>query len=68
MQMTVLPGCAVPNQAAVPHVAAATCGAWLTMRRTAEYDKRLRLVEEGAQQPDQAHAAAQPLPVQITAR
>ena len=67
VQMEELPGCAVLNQDAAPSLAAPTCGAWLTMRRTAEYDKRLRLVEEGAQ-PDQAHAPAQPLPAQVKAQ
>ena len=38
---------------------ATTCGAWLTMRRTAEYDKKRRMVEEES-------AAAMQLPVPAT--
>jgi hypothetical protein len=47
--MAVLPSCA---RAGEPNLApATTCGAWLTMRRVAEYDKKMRIVEEEAQQP-----------------
>jgi hypothetical protein len=62
--MAALPGCEREGKtaaAAAPNQAAATCGAWLTMRRTAEYDKKLRLVEDAAAAaPGQAPALPQP--------
>ena len=58
-QMDTLPGCVAAattstegsGPATTP---ATTCGAWLTMRRTAEYDKKLRRVEAEGEAPDQA--------------
>lgn len=55
--MAVLPSC---TKAGEPNLApATTCGAWLTMRRTAEYDKKLRVVEELQQQHQQVLAVPQ---------
>ena len=60
MQMDALPGCsaaAAANPAEGSGAATAppamTCGAWLTMRRTAEYDRKLRRVE-AEEAPEQA--------------
>ena len=61
MQMDALPGCS-PAAAANPMEgsgtasaqAATTCGAWLTMRRTAEYDRKLRRVEAEGEAPERA--------------
>ena len=61
MQMDALPGCSAAAAAnptegsgAAATQPATTCGAWLTMRRTAEYDRRLRRVEAEAEAPEQA--------------
>jgi len=65
MRTFALSGLAVLLQAtgqAVLAAPATTCGAWLTMRRTAEYEKKRRMVEEeeeGTLQP----AAVQQLPL-----
>ncbi|CAL8464781.1 g4316 [Coccomyxa elongata] len=45
-ELAVLPNCQVAGELAEVAPATTTCGAWLTMRRTAEYDKKRRIVEE----------------------
>lgn len=65
VQMDALPGCSATTAnstdasglGAAPTLnpnPAMTCGAWLTMRRTAEYDKKLRRVEAEGEAPEQA--------------
>ena len=59
-QMSVLPQCAVAAES-IP-AAPATCGAWLTMRRRAEYEKRVRHLEDTCSPTARPVSNACPLP------
>lgn len=62
--MAVLPSC-IEEGDSIP-AAPPTCGAWLTMRRRAEYEKRVRHLDD-APSPTTAQHGAKALP-QISAQ
>ena len=64
-QMYVLPQCTVAGESI--SAAPATCGAWLTMRRRAEYEKRVRHLEDTGSPTARSVSKACPLP-QIAAQ
>ena len=63
-QMTVLPSCVSAGES-VP-AAPTTCGAWLTMRRRAEYENKARQLEDAAM--PTARALSPPRLQQISAQ